>query len=252
MAERNRVLKNKFTLILALLFVYILLFEFILPVNKFLPKPLILAESIVHIINDYNLLVSFTVTFSIVIGALVIGYIIIHLCAVTILKWLSVFRESLITLKLFRYLPFFVVIILFSIWFEDKMLGEFILTLLFVLTLSIIRLFEKIKDVKEEYVVTAKNLGLSGIEIQKKVFWRYLQPVLIRYYESLIISLWGIALIFEFTGNTTGLGYAFRQALAYKDLNAIILFCILLYVFVWFTSFIIKAVRTKYFNWAEW
>jgi ABC-type nitrate/sulfonate/bicarbonate transport system permease component len=251
MAERNKELKNSIKLILTLLFVYVVLFEFILPVNKFLPKPSILFESIFYIINDYNLFISISVSFTIVIVAFIVAYIGVYVRAPYLFKWLTTYKESFTTLNLFRYFLIIIVIILVHQWFEEKLYWEFIFAAVFALTLSIKKLFDKIKNVKAEYIIVGKNLGLTDMEISEDIHWKYLQPVLIGYYEKLNISLWGIILVFEFIGDTNGLGHAFHKALLYKDLNAIILFSIILFVLVWATTFIIKVIRRKYFSWAN-
>ncbi len=251
MAERNKELKNSFKLILTILFVYVVLFEFILPVNKFLPKPSILFESIFYIINDYNLFISISVSFTIVIVAFVVAYIGVYVRAPYLLRWLTRYKESFTTLNVFRYFLIIVVVILIKQWFEETLFWEFFFATLFVFILSLKKLFDKIENVKDEYVVVGKNLGLTDMEISEDIHWKYLQPVLIGYYEKLNISLWSIILVFEFIGDTNGLGHAFHKALVYKDLNAIILFSFILFVLVWVTTFIIKVIKRKYFNWAD-
>jgi len=249
MKGKNSSTKNSFSLFIALLFVYVLLFEFILPVNKILPRPSLFFDSFVHIWRDYNLTSAFTITTSVVYLSLIISFIVVFAAISLLFKIFIELEGTILSLRLFRYLPAFFFAIIFNFWFSEKLFAEFVFASLAAIFFSIQKLFEESKNVKEEYILVARNLGLTPSDIYEKVYWKSAQPTLIKYYERIHYCLWGIVLIFEFIGNSNGFGYIYRVALSYKDYTALFTFAIIISLIIWFGNFLIRVINKKLIHW---
>ncbi len=249
MTKVNSSTKNNFILFAALLFVYIILFEFILSINKVLPKPTLLYESIIHIWRDYNFFFALTTTTSVIYIALLLGFVIIYLSSSWLLKIFVEMEGAILSLRLFRYLPAFFFAILFNFWFSDNLFAEFVFALLATIFLASQKLFDESKQVKEEYILTAKNLNLTASDIYKDVYWKSSLPDLIKYFERIHYYLWVLVLIYEFIGNSLGLGFIYRTILLYEDFTALFTTAVIVSLLIWFGSFVIRFTQKKFIFW---
>ena len=68
-----------FSLLSVLLSIYILLFEFIIPANRFLPKPSILIDSLPVLFVEYEFLSSFLFTFSAIYALMLLSYLFVRM-----------------------------------------------------------------------------------------------------------------------------------------------------------------------------
>jgi ABC-type nitrate/sulfonate/bicarbonate transport system permease component len=249
MEKRRGNFKNSFYLAAVILFVYVLLFQFILPVNGILPRPSLLVKLFSLVWTEYNLASALSSTLLIVYISLIITYLTVFSNVPFLFQWFVKYKNSFITLSLFKYIPLFSVIIIFNLWFMDKLYGEFIFAFLFSLTLSLNKLFKETENVKEEYILVAKNLGLIPKEISEQVYWKSVQPQFLKYFEKVHILLWSILLAFEFIGDTNGIGKVFQEASADSNLTAIIIIGIIISVFILLGNLIIESFRKIFTSW---
>ena len=250
MKEKKILLKNSVVLFVTLLFVYIVLFEFILPINKVLPKPSSLYESFLHIWADYKLLFAITTTTSVIYIAISLSTLLIYCGAKYFIKLFVEMRHSVLSFRIFRYVPIFFIAVLFNFWLPNNLLAEFIFGFLIAAFLVLNKLFDESKNTKEEYLLVARNLNLSQSDIYENVYWKSSLPALAKYYEQIHLSLWTFILIYEFIDNTHGLGYIFRTALDYKDFTALYTIAIVLSLLIWFGNSVIRFVNNKIIYWS--
>ena len=247
----NSTVKNKFYFLVTLLFVYVLLFEFVLPVNRILPKPSLLFDSFISVWSDYNLLQVLAVSTTAVYLSLGLGYLTVFIKSRYIIKASFEFSGSFETLTLFKYIPIFFAIVLFSVWFGDSIIAEFIFIYLIVSTILGSKLFYEAKNVKSEYILVGKNLGLSTSKIYSKIIWKASEPMIIRALLNVHFYAWGLVLIYEFVARASGFGGAFRTALLYNDFTALFTFAILITVVIWIGNLLIELVNDKYVVWRQ-
>jgi ABC-type nitrate/sulfonate/bicarbonate transport system permease component len=249
MKNNNQTVKDKFVIALTLLGVYILLFEFILPINKVLPKPFLLFESFTHIWFNYDLLSAFTYTSTIVYLSILFGFIQIYLGKVYYLKMFSLIEESAGSLRFITYATPFFFLILFNFWFPHNIVAEFICALLLTSFWLLKTLINESKKVRPEYLVTARNLGLSSSEIIDEIFWKASLPVICGNIRKINYQLWIFVLIYEFIGNYHGTGSIYNLAFRYNDFTALFTIAIICGFLIWFGDFLIRQMQNKFVNW---
>lgn len=249
MTNNKTVLKNRFYFLLALLFVYVLLFDFILPLNKILPKPSLLFESLLFIWKDYNLLSALFVSATFVYVALILSFVFSYLNASWLFKKFDRYAGSILTLGVFKLIPVFFFAVLFNYWFPQQLLGELIFTIAISFFLITQKLFDERKNVKEEYLLVARNLNLVASDVYEQIYWKALLPVIIKYYIRVHTYLWGIVLTYEFFGNSHGVGSIFRAALSFNDFTSLITLGVLIALLIWFSDFVIKLIHKKIIFW---
>jgi len=167
MKEKKILLKNSVVLFVTLLFVYIVLFEFILPINKVLPKPSSLYESFLHIWADYKLLFAITTTTSVIYIAISLSTLLIYCGAKYFIKLFVEMRHSVLSFRIFRYVPIFFIAVLFNFWLPNNLLAEFIFGFLIAAFLVLNKLFDESKNTK-------KNIYslLETLTYHKAIFMR--------------------------------------------------------------------------------
>lgn len=249
MNEKKILIRNSIVLFITLLFVYIVLFEFILPINKVLPKPSLLYESFLHIWSDYRLLFAFTTTTSVIYAAITFSVLFLYVRAIVFIKLFVEMRYSVLSFRIFRFVPIFFIAVLFNFWLPNNLLAELLFGFLTAAFLAMNKLFVESKNIKEEYLLVARNLNLSQSDIYENVYWKSVLPALANYYEQIHLSLWTLILIYEFIDNTHGFGLIFRTALDYKDYTTLYTTAVILSLLIWFGNSVIRFVNNKIIYW---
>lgn len=241
-------LKNQLSLLFTFLFVYILLFEFILPVNKVLPKPSLLIESFSSIWFDYSLLTSIALTTTCVYFSLAAAYGLIFYLFRYLFYYIVTFKDIYNSISFYKYVPSLFVVIIFIYWFNDSFVAEFIFGFVFAAAILKISLFEEINNIKEEYYIVAKSMGMGEKEICQKVIFKSLEPSLFNKLIQIHYSLWMIILIYEYIDGN-GLGGAYRKILLYGDFAGIFVLTIIITFLIWIGSLLLKFIQAKYYFW---
>ncbi len=239
--------KNKLKLLGALVFVYVMLFEFILPMNKVLPKPTILFESFLHVWQDYGLLAGIMITVGTVYFAIGFSLLLLWSFRRIIIKLLLEQKVIFELLQLFKTIPVFILIVLTAFWFDGSELAKVIFIFLITM-ISLTRVLAKeIVQTKSEYIQVAKNLNPS--KSYSEVYWNSALPGLLNLAERFQRILWLIILSFEFVSVSFGIGTILRLALLYKDFGAIIVIAIILSLLIWCGTLVIKFIKKKIAFW---
>ena len=232
-----------------LLFVYILLFEFVLPANRFLPKPTILFESVQSLFQDYSFISAFLFTFSAIYAVTIISFFLLKIGGSIGSKIILSFPGLNVLFDIGKYfIPLFI-IFLFQLWFGNSVIGEYIFILIILMGSLKAKLFNSITTVEEEYILSARSLGVDDNKILSKVIWKSLQPKLYDVIISNHIKVWGIVLIYEFICKTDGIGYIFYRVLKYNDISVLIILFIFLIITFLVMEFVLSRIKKKYFFW---
>ncbi|KAF0152122.1 MAG: hypothetical protein FD143_1339 [Ignavibacteria bacterium] len=239
--------KHKLKLLSALLFVYIILFEFILEHNKFLPKPSILFESLFQIWKDYNLLSGILITAGIVYFSIVGSFILLWLLKNPIIKFFAKYSCGIEALQLFKSVPVFMLILIVSLWFDasESAKSVFIFLITFI---SLSRVLAKeLSRTKKEYLEVAQNLNPE--KLYAEVYWKSSLPSLLELAVRFQRVLWLIVLVYEFVSMSFGMGAIMRLALLYQDLSGIIIIGIIQVLLIWLGTVTLQFLKKKIAFW---
>lgn len=233
----------------ALLFVYIVLFEFILKANKVLPKPSLLADSFISIWKDYDLLFALIITTTVVYLAVIIGYGILFLIKNVLCRIYFSYPALLAASRIFKYFPAFFYAVMFDYWFQGSYFAEFGFAIIAFVSLITVSFIESIKDVKEEYILFARELKLKDETVFSKVIWNYCRPSLYKTMKKYNFYLWVIILLFEYIANIEGLGRVYNQMLAFKDLAGLVAVALIMAVIIYASNKLIGYISSKLIHW---
>jgi ABC-type nitrate/sulfonate/bicarbonate transport system permease component len=243
--------KNLYKYIISYLILWILLFEFILPSNNILPKPSVVLMSFSALWNYYRLLFNFTVTISAVYLSILLAYFLILLLSGYIVRKNHFVSEFLLSLHWFsNYIPAIVFGLFLIYWLPGSAFIEYLFAFLIALFSIIIKVNEDAAKVKNEYINSAKSLGVAESVIAKKVIWKFIQPSVIKYLIVLQFNIWSVLIAFEFIKGGYGLGRIYRLALSYNDLSALFTVSIIVGISIYLSAQLIKYFKNKFYHWS--
>ncbi len=244
-------MKSKLAFILVLVFIYVLLFEFILPLNMVLPKPSLVFESFSYIWADYNFLEAIAITSTSVYLSLFVAYLTVSSLSGLVIKLAIEYPYAIEKLKVLRYFPAFFFAIIFSYWFENSILAEFLFAFLSSIILITIQMIIATKKHNKVYVDIASNLGIKKYKIYSNVIFKNIQPYLFSELIRIHYYMWVLVMVYEFINAINGFGGVYKSALIYRDFSGLFSIAILISILILFGSYIIKIIHEKLFYWEE-
>lgn len=244
-------LRSKSGFLLAILFIYVVLFEFILPANRILPMPHILFESFLYIWDGYNIIQAIAITSTIVYSSLVVSYFIIQIFAGRLIKFSVEYPGSIEKLKIFRYFPAFFFAIIFAYWFEDSIVAEFLFGLLSSLLLIAGSLLNSSRNFNKTYFDAGLNMNMSRSEVYSKIVFKEIQPVFFSDLFRIHYYLWILVMIYEFICGIEGFGGIYKTALSYKDFAGLFSIAVVISILILIGNSVIKYIDEKIFFWEE-
>lgn len=252
MVSRTSLLKKPLFYIFFILFVlWIILFEFILPENGFLPKPGIVLLTIPALFEDYHLLANFFTTVSAVYLPLLLSYLFLFLFRQWIFsgsgskhlekKWISVLVYFIPAIPAGLFLVF---------WFPHSFYPEYLFSFIISTSWWLIRAGEQVSRLNANYSTAFRSFGADDRFISKHIIWFEVLPGIFSKLPGFHIHLWGLILIFEFIMNYYGMGAILRQILLFHDLSALFLLTIIISVITAAGYALIRTFEDKFIFWS--
>ncbi|OGU71843.1 MAG: hypothetical protein A2V93_12150 [Ignavibacteria bacterium RBG_16_34_14] len=248
---RKSYLRKIYYFLFTYLVLWILLFEFLLPVNQVLPKPSIVIESFPDLWTDYDLPANYLSTISVIYISLILTFFSVKILSSYLVEknnFISLFINSLEWFS--EFLPGIIIGLLLIFWFPKSEFVEFIFAFATAFTSIMIKFQNESENVNEEYVLSAQSLGLSENKMIRLVIWKNVQPKLMEHLFNMHFYLWSMLIVFEFIKGGLGLGVIFRQALDYKDLSAIFSVFLITGLSVYIGTLVLKYIRNKFVFWS--
>lgn len=228
MNRKKYFLTKNYSIIIISLVLWIILFEFIIPTNYFVPKPSVVLESFSSLWNDYNLLLNLIST----IGCIYLSILI----AIIFSNFLS---NKMIDKKMSKYLArernkghmiflIFGFLILSTIWFSEFYLFKIIFASAISTSAFTIKNLRGMEKVDPNFIDSMRSFGFSKGVIQNKIISKLLRPKLLNYVKNYQFVLWMILIIYEILIGKEGIGVMLKKIVEYKDLSAAVALLLIL------------------------
>lgn len=248
MIAENR--KAVYRYLLIYLVLWIILFEFILPVNKILPRPSIVIGSFSYLIKDYNLFANYISTVAVIYIALLAAYYAVFFVAGLPGKENRILTNFIFSLEWFsEYIPGIVLGLLLIFWFPASEYIEFIFAFFSAFIPMMIKLVRSVKLVPGEFILSSKSLGFNENFINKKVKWKFCQAEIFKSLKKIHFNLWLVLIAFEYIKGGYGIGNIFQRALAYEDMSAFFTAAILTGLTIFIGSSVLNYISDKIIFW---
>lgn len=241
--------KLKYIFIAGILILYIILFEFILPVNKILPKPSLLYETFFSLQVHYNLIINALYSVSGIYIPMLAAYLCLYLFAGWIIRILRSPGIFAAFLKIIKYFPIPGFVVIYAYWFPQSNISELFFTLIISLVYLFRRLKKEIPRTRQEYIDPFISVGADHTFINKNIIWKSSQPAVFGSLRRLNFYLWSVMLFFEYVKGAMGIGNIYRLALSYQDLSALIAVSIIICLIIFVADQIIKLLNIKLIEW---
>lgn len=243
--------KKNIYILIAYFFLWIILFEYILPVNRFLPKPSIVILSLKDLWNFYRLPQNFLYSVAAIYLSLIVSYLLLYFLRNILLVKNHLFADLILSLHwFFKYVPAIILGLFFIYWLPQSFYTEFIFIFLTSFLMMVIKLKERVPKVNKEFIEAAISLGASEKIIREKIIWKAVQPDLLKFFPNLHFFLWSVLLAFEYIKGGFGLGNIFRMALQYKDLSILFSTTAIVGFVIYLGSFSILYIKNKFIHWS--
>lgn len=224
---------------------WVILFEFILPVNNILPKPSVVLLALPDLFRVYHLGESILSSVSAIYLSISIAWMVIWVFRKTLFDVHSAFSVFFSSLEWFsKFVPGIILSLLIVYWFPQVEYMKY----LFIFLIALISLMNKLrqseKHVPGEYLDSVRSLGFNNPGIIK---WKYIEPLMAKYSLDLHLYLWSMLLVFEYIKGGYGLGSVFRTALTFNDISGLFASFLITGVIVWIGTSLLKYYSYKYF-----
>ncbi len=241
---------KKVLLYIALWFIiWAIVFEFILPVNKFLPAPTVLIRAFGSLWTDYNLGVNLLSSVSVIYFSLVISFFLIRFLREIFFRGRGFLFNFLVSLEWFaEFIPGVIIGMLLIFWYPQSDYTEFVFVFLLVFTSLGITLFKLRENINADYREAAVSLGVGKSELSLIEF-NSLLPLLAKSFSELHFYVWTMLIVFEFINRSFGIGYILRQALEYKDLSAFTASLVVIGITIYAGTKVLHYLRLKFIFW---
>jgi ABC-type nitrate/sulfonate/bicarbonate transport system permease component len=242
--------KTVYTYIASYIFLWIILFEFILPVNNILPKPSIVLLSFPDLVKNYHLLPNYISTIAVIYISLIAAYYAVRFISILPVKENRFITNFIASLEWFsEYVPGIVLALFLIFWFPASEYIEFIFAFLTAFTVMLIRVQKTEPGIPAEYIDASRSLTLSDSKIRGYIIWRFNQAALFNKMNALHFRLWLLLIAFEYIKGGYGIGNIFNQALVYNDISAFFSAAVITGLTIYVGSRIIFYIRNRIINW---
>ena len=247
MKFRNGSFKAKSYIISGYFILWVVLFEFIFPVNKILPKPSVVLLSLPDLFKVYHLGESILSSVSSVYLPLAFAWIVLWICKNILVGNNNYFTHFFNSFQWFsKYVPGIILSLLIVYWFPHTEYMKYIFIFLISFASLVMKLRETANSAPVEYIYSAMSLGYKNV---KQIKWKHSEPELAEHSVNLHLYLWSMLLIFEYIKGGFGLGSVYRTALMFNDISGLFTSIIITGVIVWLGGMLLNFYRQKYFFW---
>lgn len=240
-----------FYFLAAYFLLWIILFEFILPVNSILPKPSIVLISFSDLWNSYHLPLNYLLTIAAIYFAFAVSYFLLKLLTTVLVRSDNLLTNFIFSLKwLSDFVPGIILGIFLIFWFPESKLIEFVFSFFIVFISLVIKFKSLLKKTNHAYIDSAKSLGMNKNQIVKKIIWKASQPEIMNQIIKLNLYVWSVMIAFEFIKGNSGIGSIFRYALEFKDLSALFSISLITGITIGISFIFLRYIKRKFFFWS--
>ncbi|GAB4299632.1 MAG: hypothetical protein Kow0098_26320 [Ignavibacteriaceae bacterium] len=248
----NETLNNKSLLkiVFSLIVLWIILFEFILPPDSFLPSPTSVIDTVKDLFGLYQFALGLLSTVTVVYVSLFLSYLLVWLFSAQLFNEDNPANKLLLALEgIFEFIPAIIAAFILIYWFPSSEFTEIVFATVFSFFPLMIYVLKNKKNVPEEYLLFSRSLTFTDSSINRKVLFRALQPRIYDYLSELHLILWSLLIAFEYIKGGLGIGVVLGKALEYKDIAAIFLIMIIVSLIVFAGKMVIIFIRNKFVVW---
>ncbi len=230
-------------------FVYVVLFQFIVPFNPFFPAPSIMLETIPDLFSTYDFANALGLTIIAVLFVPIGGFACFYFTRTPVIKLFLKYDFTKWLPSLFNFFPLLFFVFILAIWAGDSLFGEIIALMLVAGFSQKKAMSKKVRAIPEHFYLFAKSAGMSDNEIYGKIYGKLMFPYAFEKIGELFFAGWAYAFIYEAVTGNGGVGTVLFTAIKYGDVSAFFLTVLIMIAVIYFTGLTYKTVQYKAIRW---
>jgi ABC-type nitrate/sulfonate/bicarbonate transport system permease component len=230
-------------------FIYVVLFQFIVPYNPIFPAPSIMLETLPDLFSKYRFASALGFTLTAVLFIPIGGFACFYFTRVPVIKFFLKYDLTRWLPALFKFFPVIFFVFILAIWTGDSFIGEVVALLLVAGFNQKIAMSKKVREVPKHFYLFAKSAGMSDNEIYGKVYGKLLLPYAFEKIGELFFAGWMYAFVYEIVSGNYGVGAIFYTAIKYGDLSAFFLVLLIMIIVIYLTGLVYKTIQYKVVRW---
>ncbi len=230
-------------------FIYIVLFQSILPPNLILPSPASMIDSLGSLFGEYNFVSALGLTSFTVVLIPILGFLCCYVTRYYSPKLFLTYDLSSTLLFSFRFFSYVFLLAFMVYWFGQSWIAELVFLMLVAGLEQKIFLAQEVRKINSNYFYALHSFGLSEKEIIKKVYSKLLKPYVFEKIHMLFLLSWGWALIYEMISGNYGLGKLMLTALKYQDISILTLTIVITIILIYVSGLLFKLIEYKIISW---
>ncbi len=230
-------------------FIYIILFQFILPPNQILPSPASIIDSLGTLFSEYYFISAIGLTSLLVVLIPILGFLCCYVTRYYSPKLFLTYDLSATLLFSFRFFSYVFLMLFMIYWFGSSWIAELVFLMLVAGLEQKIFLASEVRKINKDYFYTLKSLGLTEKEIIRDVVSKLLKPYVFEKIHILFLLSWGWALLYEMISGSYGMGALMLQALKYNDISILTLSIVIMIVVIYVSGLLFKLIEYKIISW---
>ena len=239
-------------IILAVILIYLILFEFIFTSNKIFPSASVIWLSTIELFDKYNFLINLISTISAVYISIIFNYLLTKIFFRYLTKYqsdkmISSYKNNFV--NLITFIPFFFISLIFVLWLPEFVLTKYLIASLVLFSFTLNELLSQKENDSSEYYDFYKSLGLKKTTIINKVLFKLKEP---EFFNSQLKNhslIWSVILIVEFLQQQEGIGNILRIAFKYQDISITYTITLFISLTVYLLHFAFRKLYNKIYFW---
>lgn len=232
--------------------IYLILFEFVFPANKYIPSVTVIGLSIIELFEQYNFALSLLSTIAAVYLTFFIHFIFMKISFPLLIKYQP--DNSSITLKknffnFFYYIPFLLLALIIILWFPDFILNKYIVAF-FVLSSFCLNEFNLRNDKSlSDYFDFYTTIGFKKSNIVNKIIFGLKEPEFFQIYLKKHSLIWTVILLVEFIQQKDGIGSILRIVFKYQDVSLTFTITLISSMILFLLHFGLRKLYNRIYFW---
>lgn len=236
--------------ILSFMIIILIVNEWLIPLNHYIPKIYLLFQSLSDFWKEYKLIEDLLTSFFTIIFSYIISFLILISSIPLIYKWKDFINSFLKTLGFLKYFPSLFLIFIFFAWFPNSIFTTFLFTIIISLSLLINYTLKNLNSFENEFLIPAFSLSTNKIKTSNLILRKGFISPLIKELININKYIWILLIIFEYVRNIEpGVGYLIKLSIELWNINYLFTNFILVALLILLSEFMLKYLRKKIFYW---
>ncbi len=235
-------MRDKLSIYLTIITLYVLFVELMIPDYFFLPKISVLYNSFIDIYKTYPIKSGFLDTFiSVTVSSLLVYTTFKMLGPLVCYLYINISAIRLINV-FYKFTPVIFFMAIFILIFNFSYTAEIIFLCIILSFRYGGLIFDTLGNIPSELINSYRSMYNGTFTVMRKVLWRHALIEIKKKSSEYFIAMWGYAIVYEVLGNSVGLGKIIIYLLEFQDYYGLVALTVVVSFFIFMCTVLINFV----------